>query len=232
MQDFWRDIKDILWSPIKMANRHESTSDNWLGPIMIVLLTAALHIVMFLAMQARINDPVSSYLFNLNVPEEILSAFDNFKAINSFLSLTGGVSVIPFWIVGAGVMTCWAILLNGRENFRKVAILYGYAHMPLLIYAFIVIMLMSFWPPTAEINSAASSDLASIASALEAYRDEILQTPTMKLVVVLSYAAQLWSLALLAICASVVQRMTYVKSTLAASFYGAVILMVSLYFAR
>lgn len=226
MQNILRDIKDILWSPIAMANRHASSTDNWQGAIIIVVLTALMHIAMFLAMQASINGPVSSYLFHLGVADDLLRAFDNFKAINSFLSLAGGASIIPFWVVGTVVMTCWAVLLNGQENFKKVAILYGYAHIPLLLYSIIVITIVFFYPPVAEIQNAASTDIFSIATVLENYRNEILQTPSMKIVVILSYAAQLWSLVLLAVCASVVQKMSYAKSALAVCFYGVLILTI------
>lgn len=195
-------------------------------PISIVVLTSSFHIVLFLNMQVRLTKPITHYLLQLQVAEDLTRSFDDFSAIVSFLSIAGGISIIPFWMVGAGVMTYWAVLLNGRENFRKVLIISGYAHLPLLIFAAVAIGIIFAYPPSAEMPITNSTDMAQVVRDVQNYRDEFLRAPSVQLVRILGYGAQLWFLALLAVAASVSQRMSYVKGIFAASFYGAIVLMI------
>jgi len=195
-------------------------------PISIVVLTSSFHIVLFLNMQVRLTKPITHYLLQLQVAEDLTRSFDDFSAIVSFLSIAGVISIIPFWMVGAGVMTYWAVLLNGRENFRKVLIISGYAHLPLLIFAAVAIGIIFAYPPSAEMPITNSTDMAQVVRDVQNYRDEFLRAPSVQLVRILGYGAQLWFLALLAVAASVSQRMSYVKGIFAASFYGAIVLMI------
>jgi hypothetical protein len=226
MQSIWQDVRGIIWAPIEFARQQTEGEEHWMRPISIVVLTGSFHVVLFLSMQARLTEPIKHYLLQLQVAEDLARSFDDFSAIVSFLSIAGGISIIPFWVVGAGVMTCWAVLFNGRENFRKVLIISGYAHLPLLVFAAVAIGIISAYPPSAEMPITTSTDIAQIVGDVQNYRDELLRAPPVRLVRILGYGAQLWFLALLAVAASVSQRMSYIKGAFAASFYGAMILMI------
>jgi Yip1 domain. len=218
--EIWRDCWKVLVAPVEFAHQQTRSRDQWTLPVAIVVVTSLVQGIFYLTLQSHFTEPISAYLSRLEIDEDLLRSFDNFRVMGYLLNAAGGLVTIPFWLVSAGFMTACAVLFDGRENFRKVLILNGYAHLPLLLYGVIALSGMLFWPPHVEIQNNGSTNVSEAASIIQAYHDDLFNTPFMRINRVLSYAAQLWSLILLAVGASVAQRISYFQGAFAAAAYA------------
>ncbi|MBI5368054.1 MAG: YIP1 family protein [Planctomycetes bacterium] len=89
-----------------------------------------------------------------SIPETVLDAEGARKMFifgNSVNNIFWGLAVLLLWILGAGILSSMAILLDGDADFRKVLELGGYAHFPLVLLGCGMLLFSVLYVPTLDL---------------------------------------------------------------------------------
>lgn len=125
---------------------------------------------------------------------------------------------MPFWIIGAGFVSAWGVLMGGQDEFKRTLALYGYAHTPILLHGLLTILIMLFYPPKIEFDIQSYTPNQFVNHVL-AFRDDYLYSYQLVAIRSTNYAAQVWSAFSLVLGASALQRISYLAGILGGCLY-------------
>lgn len=167
-----------------------------------------------------------------------LLPFHNMPDLQKIVDLTFVVTCVAiiiggltFWFIGAGILTCLSILMDGLGEYRKLVELTGYAQLPALFVSVIVMGLMLVYTPNLDFGgnvAVSQKDPKTADAAMEqaVRRAFELEAQSTKFVVlrILNQCAMVWSVVLCAIALKYTNRLNWVKTVTAfilfLGFYG------------
>lgn len=214
------DVVDSIVNPTEFASRKDSQKLQWGLPLSIVLGACLAQFLLSFVMQRAIRGQTYDFLVNSRAGNDVLNLVSHTNTVATFMMFVGSASLLPFWVVGAAVITCVGILLNGRDDFRRLLYLNAFAHLPLICGSLVSVFVLLVWSPHVDSSIPGQITVASAVDDIRSYLDEILRTTPVFLVRVFGYLAQVWAFILFAYNARAVQRLSLFTSSIGAIGYG------------
>jgi hypothetical protein len=210
----------VLFIPNDFAQEELTTREvSLFAPSLIVSLSALLNILGFLLAQEPLTSAIVNHSYYLSEADlDLLRTLDNLMYINYFTTILGGLAIVPFWIIGAGFVSAWGVLMGGQDEFKRTLALYGYAHTPILLHGLLTILIMLFYPPKIEFDIQSYTPNQFVNHVL-AFRDDYLYSYQLVAIRSTNYAAQVWSAFSLVLGASALQRISYLAGILGGCLY-------------
>ncbi len=108
--------------------------------VLIVGITAILSAISAYLMQSKII-----YDFS----DMDVSGLETIQLITTIMPVVIAlIGVLILWVIAAGIVHLVSVALGGEGQFIQMLVVYGYAHIPIMISAVIGIVLMNFIEPT------------------------------------------------------------------------------------
>lgn len=221
---------EILWSPIRFMRARCKEDIKIALPFVIFVSALIITVVDMAIMYGRVMDRMPT-----RIQEQMGTANLGFG-----VSLVAfGLNMFLFWVLGSGILACLAILLDGEGEYRRVLELSGLAHMPVLIFAILGLVIALTYKPTANFERLfVNRDLKGMTHAQkkeleEGLRKEInreTSSTTFKLIHSLRYTFTCWTLVLCVLATRFAFNLSTGKAAISVS--GLVVLYVVLEIAR
>lgn len=219
------DVLGILWSPVRFIKKRCKGEIALVMPFVIFLGALVLFVVDMLIMYQKIIGTIEGHS-NLSMANLGFTLNLVFFAINMFL----------FWVVGSGILTCLAILLDGEGEYRRVLELTGLAHLPSLIFAVVGLGIALMYQPALRLRlpePGAKMTVAEMKDFESDLRKDInaeTRRSSFRLIHTCRYIFTAWTLLLCVIAVKYSFGLDYTKSGM--SVAGLVLLYVALEVAR
>ncbi len=140
--------------------------------------------------------------------------------------VAGGISDIVFWILGAGILVCLAILLDGMGEYRKLLELTGCGHLPLALFGLATLVFAISYNPDLHFTAYEDTDFHELRKnnptaferAMENIEKKLVQetsSQTFSAFRAAKHCATLWSVILFILALMESFQLTALRSTFA-----------------
>lgn len=214
------DVIGILYSPGEFIRRSLKRPLSYKVPLGIVLVAALASMLANLLAGdkwfARLSDQVPSSI-RIEMEAQLKSVKLGFVLQDIF----GALEPPLMWILGAGILTCMSILLEGEGEFRKLLELTGYTYLAPMIFGLVAILFAMTWTPRFEINSPDPKARPEIFrdAVADAIRGEIRST-NFKFLTLLKWASIGWMAVMQVMALKATSKLSYAKSVACFAVFG------------
>lgn len=206
----------IVTSPVRFLGEKAGSALRWRPALAIFLAFAVLATVG----QYIVYDKVMSSIPDSITSEKGWSTSRGWALFGfTFTMVASRISEVVLWVVGAGILTCMAILLDGDGEYRKLLELTGYAHMPMLVFAAAFLAASVVYTPKIDYAGLEGVDFAALDKVQKEAKSEQLKKavtrgirPFVKVFSSLAVVAAVWMAALFTVALHFAFRLSYAKS--------------------
>ncbi len=221
---------EILWSPIRFMRARCREDIKLAAPFVIFVGALMISVIDMAIMYGRVMDRMPARV------QEGLSMANLGFGISLFAF---AINMFLFWVLGSGILACLAILLDGEGEYRRVLQLSGLAHLPVLVFSLLGLVIALTYRPQVDFERLfINRDLKNMSHAQktdfsQSLRKEVFKetnSTTFKLVTSLRYTFYIWTMVLCVLAVHFAFQLPYVKS--ACSVVGLLVLYVLLEITR
>ncbi|GEM_PF-5249660 len=214
------DVIGILYSPGEFIRRSLKKPLSYKVPFAIVVVAALGSMLANLMAGekwfARLSNQVPASI-RADMEAPLKSVKVGFILQNVF----GALEPPLMWVLGAGILTCMSILLEGEGEFRKLLELTGYTYLAPMLFGLVAILFAITWTPKFEINS------PNPKARPEIFRDDVgrairgeIGSSNFRYLMFLKWAALAWMVVLQVMALKATSKLSYAKSVAGVAVFG------------
>ncbi len=221
---------EILWSPIRFMRARCREEIQLAMPFAIFIGALLLSVIDMAIMYGRLMGKLPA-----SVQDSMTLANLGF-GLNLFAF---SINMFLFWVVGTGILACLAIMLDGEGEYRRALQLSGLAHLPVLIFSLMGLVIALGYHPQANFERLfINRDLKEMSKPQQREFDQNLRkevyketrSTRFKVIKALQHSFYIWTMVLCVLAVHFAFNLNYVKSTV--SVGGLLLLYIILEVAR
>ena len=214
------DLIGILYSPGEFIRRRLSKPLGYKFPFGIVLVAALAGMLANLMAGEKWFGRLMEQM-PANAPEGTEASLKMVKVGFILQDVFGALEPPLMWVLGAGILTCMSILLEGEGEFRKLLELTGYTYLAPMLFGLVAILFATTWTPRFEISSPDPKARPEIfrERVAVAIRGEV-QATNFKFLTLLKWASIGWMAVMQVMALKATSKLSYPKSVACFAVFG------------